>query len=179
MKKNLFGLAILTAHRLCAGHLFDVQQCAQEPSAGLPATLSEPAAPSASAGHSSPHITPSGTTSVHHQATATVVDTLTFTVTTTRSVDPPNVMTDRPLPTHVVLINADGVDLFQPPWINAAHGDVVRFELRGRKLAIVQSTGQDPCRPNGQFDSRSQGHSDQDVYVDYTVEDVVATYFYG
>lgn len=88
-------------------------------------------------------------------------------------------MTDRPLPTHVVLINADGADLFQPRWVNAAHGDVVRFELRGRNLAIVQSTGQNPCRPNGQFDSRSQGHSDRDVYVDYMVEGLVATYFYG
>lgn len=179
MKKNLLGLAIFTAHGLCDGHLFDVQQCVQEPSAGLPATLSEPAAPSASAGHSSPHITPSGTTSVHPQTTATVVDTLTFTVTTTRSIDPPNAMTDRPLPTHVVQINADGVDLFQPHWINAARGDVIRFALHGRKLAIVQSTGEDPCRPNGQFDSRSQGHSDRDAYVNYTVGDLGPTFFYG
>ncbi|KAK8073341.1 hypothetical protein PG994_004240 [Apiospora phragmitis] len=141
--------------------------------------LSEPAAPSASAGHSSPHVTPSGTASVQHPATATVVDTLTFTVTTTRSVDPPNATTDRPSATHVVLINADGAELFQPPWISAAHGDVVRFELRGRKLAIVQSSGQDPYRPNGQFDSRSQGHSDRGVYVNYTVGDLAPTYFYG
>ncbi|KAK8029477.1 hypothetical protein PG993_010768 [Apiospora rasikravindrae] len=162
MKKNLFGLAIFTAHGLCAENLFDVQQCVQQPSAGLPAMLSEPAAPSASAGHSSPHVTPSGTASVQHPATATVVDTLTFTVTTTRSVDPPTPRLIGP----------------RPPTC-AAHGDVVRFELRGRKLAIVQSSGQDPCRPNGQFDSRSQGHSDRGVYVNYTVGDLAPTHFYG
>ena len=107
------------------------------------------------------------------------IETLTFTVTTTKQVGPSEAKAREPSSTHIITVNANRGDLFTPRWVSAADGDVVRFRTRDTGLQIIQSTLQQPCQPNGRFDSRSWAGSGNRTYVDYMVQGVAPAYFYG
>jgi plastocyanin len=84
--------------------------------------------------------------------------------------------------THTVQVGALGELIYGPNQLNAALGDIVRFDFLKQNHSVIQSSFAKPCTYNGGFDTRLNQFNPQNIsgkfLVDFQVNTTDPLWFY-
>lgn len=76
-------------------------------------------------------------------------------------------------PTHHVKVGRDGKIAYEPPFVMASAGDIVRFTFFPRNHSVTSCSRDDPCVKDGVFDSGFKATFIQNstAFLDFPVSD--------